>query len=458
MKLLFNQLLACSLVLFTNSPSLAAQVRAYPARENEVKRGFYFCMARTLLSVPVKYNIYRVTTWTDTERTRSLGRNYMIAVEDPVQPAPLTVADKKTSFRIETRKLASFAVESTTDFELNPNGTLKKASATFDDKSDQMVTDLAETTANVAATIAKSMAAGLITERPVAKVEVPSDPWDRQGYGDIEFKLIGTVDRNYIIDVDGLVEADRAESNAKEHHVTTVEAKLLDKRTKELIAIAIRKDGWVIGQDSPKVKLPGLEVSITVESDPPQNAQGINARYNENWWTKHLSFFREKSYLNGVPARAAGECAVTIMESSNWTKLLPKGNLIRSTHSLAQGGTGAGSYAAVGFTTQPVATSASSSGDKADEPEDLAKPELLLRTEVPFLQYGSISVIPMTSGIFLKRVHTVEFGDNNTLSKVGENSDSRGARITAMLKSASKTLEPTGQVFGQLLNAGGKQK
>lgn len=136
-------------LIFCQTQAISVEVRSYPitnAPKNRLERGFAYYLPRTRLRLKYTVNLFK---------TAGTPSNYYSLVQsDSITLSPESVVDPNCGFFVPTARLKGLLTETQiASFGLN-KGLLEKCTLSTIDRIPDILTDLGETAANVAKTIA----------------------------------------------------------------------------------------------------------------------------------------------------------------------------------------------------------------------------------------------------------------------------------------------------------------
>ncbi|HIA51845.1 MAG TPA: hypothetical protein EYN91_07110 [Candidatus Melainabacteria bacterium] len=431
--------LACfSTLLISNQCAYAAVMHSYPVNDDvqNVKRGFYYSLPKTIIKGTAKYNIYKVIRFADEEKTEPIGGAlYVSLIEEPILLSYAITRDRNARFRVDTKRLRSFTVATDAEFTLDENSILIGVNANLDDKTGEILESLATTGGNVAGMIA--MAA---SQDPAPKVKA------------IEYKLIGTHTQNFDFDIEDDVlqgTATDITGTIPGSTVSTISKFITDDSVAQgLIQMAVKDGGLELNMK--RMLLPQISIDVEIPkrlAQCPLNSSTIEKRYNDHWTAK-IPFFGDNGRIPGAILRSPKNLKVTY--------LMTFASVPMSGPNLEHLGTPPNpappAPAGIGQTQYAVVLRGNISQYNLSWFDNLDRNNrrVMLVENKPFLQYGDVSVIPVTSGLFTNRTYGVTLSQNGAVTKVAIKSDSRGQKIAKTLENVSKNLSPLGQAIKSL--------
>lgn len=434
-----------SMLLVSSQSAQGAVMHSYPVRDDiqNVKRGFYYSLPKTIIKGTVKYNLYKVIEFADEEKTEPLRRSYVCLIEEPIALNYSIARDRHARFRVDTKRLRSFTVNTDADFTLDENNILIGVNTTLEDRTGEIIESLAATSGNVAKMIA------------LAAAPLPSP------VKAIEYKLLGTHTQNFEFDLEDDVLKGSAANLGLSQPTSCVNtiSKIVsdDSVVQGLMQLAVKDGGLQL--EMKRMLMPQFSIDVDVPKslfDCPLNAESIEKRYNDHWTAK-IPFFGDNGRIPGAILRSPKNLKVKYL-MCYISVPMSEPNL----DGLTQGNNGTPPETVnVVAANNPGETTVALRGNIAQynlswfDDFDRSKRRIIFVENKPFLQYGDVSVIPITSGLFTKRTYGVTVSANGAVTKVHITSDSRGEKIAKTLEKVSEKVSPMGELIKTLSAKGG---
>lgn len=154
------------LILLIVGCTTTSRIRPYVVKDNpldnDIPQGVVFSLPKTLLELKITYSVYKINVWKSDKDGKPIKKDKTgapvepnseieeIYVEKPIEVSTKTIPDNDMMFVFDTRSLEGFMKDANTTLNLTDYGLIKAANLSVQDKTKEIVADLAATALHVA--------------------------------------------------------------------------------------------------------------------------------------------------------------------------------------------------------------------------------------------------------------------------------------------------------------------